>query len=161
AIVICCLSLDSANCREVGRYVSQALAAFLLLLLYRQCVECQYLFRAISDQSSEWCRLLGMSVNPAKVVALTQQGRPTDQQTKDEAFRLWIEQGRSWTAVSRHTGIAVRTLHYWGEADNWEQRRATESAAFMPGKKVETAVALRLAAHNSAVKLQQISHDYL
>lgn len=102
-----------------------------------------------------------MTEKPATIVALTQQGRPTDQATKDEAFRLWIELGRSWTAVSNRCGIPVRTLHYWGESEQWEQRRLDLARSFMPGKKVETAVALRLAAYSAAVKLQQLANDSL
>lgn len=102
-----------------------------------------------------------MSDRPANVVALTQQGRPTDQETKDECFRLWVELGRSWKAVSDRTGIAVRTLHYWGEAGDWERRRSDLAAAFLPGKKTETAIALRLSAHNAAIRLQQLSNDAL
>lgn len=101
------------------------------------------------------------TLNPPKIVALTRKGAPTDQETKDEAFRLWIELGRSWVAVSRRCGIPESTLRNWGVTESWEQRRSDQARAFMPGKKVETAVALRLAAYSASIRLQQLSNDSL
>ena len=107
---------------------------------------------------------LGMaevSVTTGTLGALVRKGADTDQETKDDAFRLWVELGRSWAATSRHTGIHESTLRNWGNVEGWEQRRADLASSFMPGRKIETAISLRLAAHNAAVRLQQLSYDAL
>jgi uncharacterized protein YjcR len=100
-----------------------------------------------------------MSERPANLVALTRQGAPTPQETKDEAFRLWIALARSWTRVSEQTGIPVRTLHSWGESEQWEQRRIDAAASFLPGMGTETAIALRMSSHYASIRLQQIMYD--
>jgi len=99
------------------------------------------------------------TANDAKIVALTQQGRATDQETKDDAFRLWIENGRSWKRVNDLTGIPLRTLHDWGTADNWQQRRLEQAQSFLPGANAETGFALKLAAYNASIRLQQLAFD--
>ncbi len=100
-----------------------------------------------------------MDTKPTNVIALTQQGRPTPEETKDEAFRLWIAYGRSWKRVNEQTGIAVSTLHSWADNDNWEQRRHDQAAAFLPGMATETAIALRMGSHYASVRLQQIMYE--
>ena len=102
---------------------------------------------------------MGEPPNMLKLVDLVVVGKPTDQDVKDEAFRLWVELGRSFAAVSRRTGINDATLGNWARTENWEQRRADSAAAFLPGKKVETAINLRLAAHSASVRLVEIGLD--
>lgn len=96
------------------------------------------------------------TIKPPKIVALTQQGRATDQETKDECFRLWIELGRSWVAVSRRTEIPESTLRNWGTVENWENRRLELAHSFLPGAKAETSFALRLTAHNASLVMQRM-----
>lgn len=100
-----------------------------------------------------------MDAKLAKMNELVTVGRETDDEVKNEAFRLWIEYGRGWKRVSEATGIAIRTLHHWGTVDKWEQRRIEQAQAFMPGVGAETSFSLRLAAHNASRMLQQLSFD--
>lgn len=100
-----------------------------------------------------------MTAKPATIVPLTRQGADTPDDVKEDAFRLWIELGRSWRLVSRQTGIPERTLYTWGREGQWQERRQQEAQAFLPGAFAESAIALRLAAHNAAVRLQQIAYE--
>lgn len=96
---------------------------------------------------------------PDNVVSLTSRGKPTEPEVKEEAFRLWVSYGRSPKRVSEKLGIDERTIHRWRVADGWEERRQNEAAAFLPGATVEGAIALRLAAHNAAILLQQMTFE--
>jgi len=95
------------------------------------------------------------------VISLTVRGVHTDPAVKEEAFRLWIEYGRSVRRVSERMGLEERTIYRWKAADKWEERRQQEAAAFIPGASVEGAIALRLAAYNAARRLQQLTYDNL
>lgn len=86
-------------------------------------------------------------------------GRSPDPDLQNEAFRLWIENGRSARIVASAIGCDKRTIERWAKSEQWEQRRIEQAQSFLPGAKAETAFALKLAAHNAAIRLQQISFD--
>lgn len=96
---------------------------------------------------------------PDNLVQLTQQGRPTDPAVKEDAFRLWVQYGRSVRLVSRQMNIEERTLFRWRNEERWEERRKDEAAAFLPGMFTESAIAARMAAHSASVRLQQIMYE--
>ena len=97
--------------------------------------------------------------NPDKRLKLIGPGRPTDPALKDEAFALWVNMGRSTRIVAERLGCDPRTIQRWIAEDNWQDRRRQQAAAFLPGMQPETAVALRIAAHNCGIRLQQIAYD--
>jgi len=92
---------------------------------------------------------------------LTTPGRDTSPEVKEDAFRLWVSYGRSAKKVAEQIGCSESTVHKWRVEEGWEQRRQLEAQAFLPGATVEGAIALRLAAHNAAIRLQQITYDNL
>lgn len=92
---------------------------------------------------------------------LTVSGRATDAEVREEAFRLWVAYGRSARRVAERLDCSPQTICNWRDSGNWEQRRQLEAQAFLPGATVEGAIALRLAAHNAAIRLQQITYDNL
>jgi hypothetical protein len=102
-----------------------------------------------------------MALTTHNETRLTQQGRPTDQAVKDEAFALWVRLGRSWRLVSQRLDIPEATLYRWRDSDNWEERRALAADAIMPGALEEAAFASRLAFQNATTRLQQIAADAL
>ena len=110
-------------------------------------------------QLTGYGRLIGMDAQQENITKLTRMGAPTPQEIKDDVFRIWVEYGRSWALVSKQTGVEVRTLHNWAKADKWDERRAQEAEAFLPGTRTETAIAAQLARHNATVRLQQIAFD--
>lgn len=77
------------------------------------------------------------------------------------AFRIWIEQARSYKRVSEIMEIPAPTIQSWAMAHDWEERRVAEASSFLPGASVETAVALRLGGLAAAQSLQQIAYDDL
>lgn len=94
-----------------------------------------------------------------EMTKLTTQGKQTDPDVIDECFRLWTSYGRSVRRVSEAMGIPESTLHLWRVQHQWEDRRASQAAAFLPGARAETAVALHLAGYSAAIRLQQIMYD--
>src|SRR4030095_4892437 len=100
-----------------------------------------------------------MDVKPVKLKGMVRHGATTSPEVKAEAFRLWIECGRSWRQVSRLTDISESTLHHWANSDNWQARRLEAASSFLPGASAETAFALKLAAHNASLRLQQIAFE--
>lgn len=86
-------------------------------------------------------------------------GRETEIEVIQEAFRLWIENGRSTRVVAQTLGCDQRTVQRWAKDNQWEIRRIEQAQSFLPGARAETAFALKLAAHNAAIRLQQIAFD--
>ena len=110
----------------------------------------------------KWCaRLRGMGEVTSIASKLTVRGRPTDEETREEAFRLWVAYGRSARKVAERLDCSPQTVCNWRDDGQWEQRRQLEAQAFLPGATVEGAIALRIAAHNAAIRLQQITYDNL
>jgi hypothetical protein len=87
------------------------------------------------------------------------RGHKTPDIVRDEAFRLWLNYGRSWTAVARLIDCDESTLRRWGKADNWEARRLTELANALPGMRQEADVSREIASYEASIRLQQIAHD--
>ena len=100
-----------------------------------------------------------MDANTPRLVDLVRIGADTPEEVKEDAFRIWIELGRSWKRTSERTGIAVSTLHHWANVGDWQERRQREASAFLPGMMVETVLALRMAAHRAALRLQQLAYQ--
>lgn len=90
---------------------------------------------------------------------LVQKGARPDPELKEQAFRLWIENGRSYRRVSEQLGCDERTIYRWADADNWQQRRLEQAQSFLPGANAETGFALKLAAYNASIRLQQLAFD--
>lgn len=90
---------------------------------------------------------------------LVRHGSATPVAVKDEAFRLWVELGRSFRLVADRTKVEDRTLRNWAVADQWEQKRADLANVMAPGMFLETSFSLKLAAHNAGKRLQQIAYD--
>jgi hypothetical protein len=94
-----------------------------------------------------------------KLSALVRHGARTDPKVKLACFRLWVENGRSYRRSSELSGIPEPTLRNWGVTEDWEQRRRDQAHAFLPGVTTESAIGLKLAAHNAIIRLQQIAFD--
>jgi transposase-like protein len=80
---------------------------------------------------------------------------------KEDAFRLWVELGRSFRLVAERLQIPDRTLRDWAKHENWEQKRSDLTLSVLPGMLAESAIALRMAGHSVAVRFQQIANDAL
>ncbi len=78
---------------------------------------------------------------------------------KEDAFRMWVELGRSFRLVAERTTISNATLREWAKQDTWESKRQDLTLAVLPGMLAESAVALRMAGHSVAVRFQQIAQD--
>lgn len=100
-----------------------------------------------------------MGTQLAELGSLVRHGAPTDQAVKDEAFRLWIEYGRSWKRTSEATGIGESTLHLWAERENWQEKRAAFASVAAQGYLTETAFSRQAAAHYATIRLQQLAYD--
>lgn len=84
----------------------------------------------------------------------------SDQQ-KEDAFRTWVELGRSFRLVAERVQIPQRTLRDWANFEDWEGKRSDLTLAVLPGMLAESAVALRMAGHSVAVRFQQIAQEAL
>jgi hypothetical protein len=82
-----------------------------------------------------------------------------NQAIKEEAFRMWVELGRSFRLVAARLDVPERTMRDWAKSEDWEQKRSDLTLAVLPGMLAESAVALRMAGHSVAVRFQQIASD--